>query len=127
MEIKEIGIIHSEYDRNRENKAPRQGNLNNNISKIEVFSSYLEGLNGLKTGDSILVLYWADLSNRDTLLSKCRGVGPIQGVFSLRSPHRPNPILVCKCEIIAIEENIITVTGLDALDKSPLIDIKISI
>ncbi|MDO5047691.1 MAG: tRNA (N6-threonylcarbamoyladenosine(37)-N6)-methyltransferase TrmO [Anaerococcus sp.] len=128
MKFKNIGIIHSPYDRKRINKPPTQGREDVE-SIIEVFKEYEDGLIGLKKGDKILVLYWADEADRDFLVSK--GGHFIKkeerGVFSIRSPHRPNPILVSKCEILAIKDNVLQVNGLEALDESMLLDIKISV
>lgn len=127
MELKEIGIIHSPYDRNGMRKPPKQGREKNEISEIEVFKEYEKALMGLKVGDEILVIYWADKAKRDVLISRCRGIGEEKGVFALRSPHRPNPLLTTKVIIDQIDGNILKVRGLEAFDKSMLIDIKISI
>ena len=126
MKLKKLGVIHSPYDRDGENKAPKQG-LDSVESTIEVYQEFQDALYKLKSGDEILVIYWGDKSDRSTLISKCKGVGPEKGVFALRSPHRPNPLLVTKCRIKNIQDNKINVIGLEALDESPLVDIKISI
>jgi tRNA-Thr(GGU) m(6)t(6)A37 methyltransferase TsaA len=85
---------------------------------------YIEGLSGLKPGQRILILYWLDNTNRSIMQQKKRGVGKIAGTFSLRSPHRPNPIGAATLPIEKIEKGIVTVKGLDCLDGTSLIDIK---
>jgi len=86
----------------------------------------VEGLLGLKPGDEVLVLYWLHRAARDTLQVHPRGdrSHPLRGVFATRSPTRPNPIGVTITRIRHIEENVVEVIGLDALDRSPLLDIK---
>lgn len=126
MKLEKIGLIHSPYDRQGKNKAPRQGE-NDIFSDIEIFKEYQQAIRGLNIKDEILVIYWADMAKRDVLISACPGRGEEKGVFALRSPHRPNPILFSKCVIEKIEDNIITVSGLEAIDRSSLVDIKISI
>lgn len=126
MDLKEIGIIHSPYDRKGLNKPPSQG-ASVVLSQLEVYKKYQEGLLGLHPSDKIMVIYWADEAKRDQLLARRKGHGPKLGVFALRSPHRPNPLLVTEARIEKIEGNILSVRGLEALDGSSLIDIKISI
>ena len=128
MEIKEIGMIHSEFDRSGNKKPPKQGQPSDgNISVIEIFPEFSDALMGLEEIQYIDVLFWADQADRSTLQAKIQGVGPIKGVFRLRAPHRPNPILLSTCKILSIDGNKVTVDGLDALDKSKLIDIKIHV
>lgn len=127
MELIEIGKIHSPYDRKGERKPPKQGSDEDLLSQIEVYRNYKDGLKTLKEGDKILVLYWADMADREKLISDFVGHSAGKGVFSIRSPHRPNPILLSEVLIERIEDNILTVKGLEALDGSSLLDIKISI
>lgn len=125
MEFKKIGVIHSPYDREGNNKPPGKG-LKDVVSKIEIYDQYKDGLYGLKVGDKIQVLYWADKANRQSLLVKRHGDLKEMGVFSIRSPHRPNPILVSECDVLEIDGNILSVNYLEALDQSYLLDIKIA-
>lgn len=122
IELKKIGIIHSKYKSSEE--APRQGKYSNEESIIEIYPEYFNALDGLENISSIIVLYWCDRANREILKSKPPFMTEEYGVFSIRSPHRPNPIAICVCNIISIEKNTIRVKGLDALDKSFLLDIK---
>ncbi|MDO5028164.1 MAG: tRNA (N6-threonylcarbamoyladenosine(37)-N6)-methyltransferase TrmO [Bacillota bacterium] len=126
MDLVQIGIIRSPYDREGLNKAPRQGQKTV-LSEIEIFKAYEAGLQGLEIGQEVLVIYWADQADRTILKARSRATGPIKGVFSLRSPSRPNPILITSCTLVDIKANTLTVAGLEALDQSALIDIKTTI
>lgn len=123
MELVKIGIIHSPY-RTRE-EAPRQGMFRNEASTIEVRKEYGPGLKGIEKYRHLLVFYWADQAARDELKSRRReATGEERGVFASRSPARPNPICLCVCEVTEIDGNLIKVKGLDAVDGSPLLDLK---
>ncbi len=98
------------------------------IMKIIVYPQYAEGLEGIEALDFIYVLYWMDrLSEKDRTILRVHPRGdkskPLRGVFSLRSPMRPNPIGLARVKLIKREGNIVLVKGLDALDGSPVIDI----
>ena len=76
-----------------------------------------------------MVLYWPHLIDAERRnLRKVHPMGrkdlPIQGIFATRSPARPNPILVSTVLLLARDANVLTVKGLEAVDGSPLIDIK---
>ncbi len=84
------------------------------------------GLVGLEVGGGALVLYWLHLARRDMVQLPVReGVrdAPV-GVFSLRTPPRPNPIAASVVEILAVRNGELDVVGLDCLDGTPLLDIK---
>ena len=84
------------------------------------------GLMGLVPGDNILVLYWLHRSVGYELQLHPRGdpSRPLRGVFATRSPRRPNPIGATVARILRIEGAVLEVLGLDALDGSPVLDIK---
>ena len=99
------------------------------IMKITVYPEYAEGLDGIEELDYIYILYWMNrLSETDRKILKVHPRGdvnkPLRGVFSLRSPMRPNPIGLTRVKLLKREGNILYVKGLDALPKSPVIDIK---
>jgi len=93
---------------------------------IRVEPAFTEGLLGLEPGDDILVLYYLHQSSGHSLQLHPRGdpTRELRGVFATRSPNRPTPIAVTSGRVERVEDNILTVTGLDALDGSPVLDIK---
>jgi tRNA-Thr(GGU) m(6)t(6)A37 methyltransferase TsaA len=84
------------------------------------------GLEGLELGARILVVFWFHRSSGYDLLQHPRGdrARRKRGVFTLRSPHRPNPVGISEVEVTAIERNVLTVRGLDAVDGTPVLDLK---
>ena len=85
-----------------------------------------EGLRDLAPGAEILVLTWLDRAARDVLVTRPRddAARPPTGVFSTRSPDRPNPIGLHRVQVIATEGLRILVGPLEALDRTPVIDVK---
>ncbi len=123
MELTQIGVIHSPYQERGD--APRQGRLSENEITIEVFPEFADGLKAVDKLSHIIVLYWGDRANRETLQSFTPfNQEEMLGVFATRSPNRPNPIAFCVGEVLHREDNVLTVRGVDALEGSPLLDIK---
>lgn len=85
-----------------------------------------EGLRDLRVGTEILVLTWLDRAHRDVLVVRPRGdvTRPETGVFSTRSPDRPNPIGLHRVEIAAVDGLRVRVRNLEALDGTPVVDVK---
>jgi len=123
-----IGFVHSPYK--TIDDTPRMGRLTNEISTIELDSQYVSATYGLKEGSDIFVLCWFDRSDRTILQVNPRGDSDgknrdeILGVFATRSPVRPNPISLTLVKLVAIEGTQLTVRGLDAMDNTPVLDIK---
>lgn len=88
--------------------------------------SVSEGLRDLRPGTEIIVLTWLDRARRDVLRVHPRGdpAIPEEGVFSTRSPDRPNPIGLHRVEIVSIEAGRVRVRNLEAIDGTPVIDVK---
>jgi tRNA-Thr(GGU) m(6)t(6)A37 methyltransferase TsaA len=86
----------------------------------------LEGLRDIQPGDEAILITWLDQAQRDVLTVRPRGDPrrALEGVFSTRSPDRPNPIGLHHVEITAIEGCRLRVRGLDAVDGTPIIDLK---
>jgi len=86
----------------------------------------LDGLHGIRPGDRVLVLTWLDRARRDVLRTHPRDdlSNPEQGVFNTRSPHRPNPIGLHEVEILSIDGPSLRVRNLEALDGTPILDVK---
>jgi len=98
-------------------------------SVLEIIPLYQDGLSGICAGNRLQVLYWMhELKEKDRQRLKVHPRGdkrrPLTGVFALRSPMRPNPIGVSDVRVVRVVENRVVVTGLDALDGSPIVDIK---
>ena len=121
-ELKQIGVIRSPY---REQKdAPCQGRHARDESTLEVFEEYESALRDIEQCSHLIVLYWQDKANRSTLQTRTPWGPEIHGVFATRSPNRPNPIGFCVVELLERNGRLLRVRGLDALDGSPLVDIK---
>ena len=86
----------------------------------------LGGLEGLRVGDEIVVLTWLHRADRDVLRVHPRGdvANPMQGVFSTRSPARPNPIGLHELRILEIDGARMRVSALEAVDGTPVLDVK---
>jgi tRNA-Thr(GGU) m(6)t(6)A37 methyltransferase TsaA len=84
------------------------------------------GLQGLRIGDEVVLITWLDRADRNLLSIHPRGdtSKAQQGVFSTRSPHRPNPIGLHKVTITAVDGLRLQVRGLEALDDTPIVDLK---
>jgi tRNA-Thr(GGU) m(6)t(6)A37 methyltransferase TsaA len=106
--------------------APRQGDEGAPEAWLVFAPEVSEGLRGLEVGAEVLLLTWLDRSDRDTLLVHPRGdlSRPEQGVFNTRSPDRPNPIGLHRVTILAIDGNRLRVSNLEAIDGTPIVDVK---
>lgn len=125
MNLQPIGIIHSPY--REKGEAPRQGFHTEDISEIELFEDFVSGMDGADLDRRLLVIYWGDRADRSVVKSKTPFTDVPVGVFTSRSPNRPNPLAVCIASIVEINGRFIKVKGLDALDQSPLLDMKVHI
>jgi tRNA-Thr(GGU) m(6)t(6)A37 methyltransferase TsaA len=122
--LEPIGVVESPL---RERAAaPRQGDEGAPDAWIVLEPGVLEGLDGVRAGDELFVLTWLDRARRDVLRVHPRGdlTRPAQGVFATRSPDRPNPIGLHRVEVLAVEGRRLQVRNLEALDGTPLLDLK---
>jgi len=100
------------------------------LSKVKIFPGFCAGLQRLNDFSHLIILYWFHLRDDEKERSILKVVprrhpgAPQVGVFASRSPSRPNPIGLCVTELVKIEECTLTIKGLDALQNSPIIDIK---
>ncbi|NLV27602.1 MAG: tRNA (N6-threonylcarbamoyladenosine(37)-N6)-methyltransferase TrmO [Methanomicrobiales archaeon] len=122
ISVNPIGIIHSPFL--KQGEAPRQGFGCTEKLVIEIYPQYHEGLGNMEGISHIWVLYWMDRADRNSLTAKRPDFNKPKPVFSIRSPSRPNPIALSIGKIENISGGNITVTGIEALDGSPVIDIK---
>jgi tRNA-Thr(GGU) m(6)t(6)A37 methyltransferase TsaA len=123
--IKFIGIIHSDLKKIED--CPLQEKENAPGAFIEIFPEFIEGIKDIKTGSEILLLTWLHKADRSIIKCVPRNNynAPLKGVFSTRSPDRPNPIGVHMVKILSVSNNgLIKVSALEVLDKTPVIDIK---
>ena len=101
-------------------QAPRQGDEGAPDAWLVFEPRVAEGMRDLQPGTEVLVLTWLDRAARDVLVTRPRGdpAGPPTGVFSTRSPDRPNPIGVHRVRIVATEGLRVLVRPLEALDQT---------
>ena len=107
--------------------APKQGREGSPLAWLAFDKSMREALRDLRVGKDVIVLTWLDRANRDVLRVHPRGdrTRPELGVFSTRSPDRPNPIGLHRVKIISIEDVLrIQVKDLEALHMTPILDLK---
>jgi tRNA-Thr(GGU) m(6)t(6)A37 methyltransferase TsaA len=106
--------------------APRQGDEGAPDAWIAFDDDVLDGLADLEVGSDVIVLTWLDRADRDVLTTRPRGDAsrPLTGVFSTRSPDRPNPIGLHRVQIAAIDGARVKVRNLEALNGTPIVDVK---
>lgn len=106
--------------------APRQADEGAPGAWLVFEPGMLEGLRTLRPGDEMIVITWLDRARRDVLTVHPRGdpSRPPEGVFSTRSPHRPNPIGLHQVEIVGIDGHRVRVRHLESLDGTPIVDVK---
>jgi tRNA-Thr(GGU) m(6)t(6)A37 methyltransferase TsaA len=106
--------------------APKQGDEGAPLARVVFRPEFCEAARDLKEGDEVLLLTWLHRGRRDVLFVHSRGDmnRSCRGVFATRSPDRPNPIGLHVVVIEAVEENSITIHNLEAIDGTPVLDIK---
>ncbi|HEX5347974.1 MAG TPA: tRNA (N6-threonylcarbamoyladenosine(37)-N6)-methyltransferase TrmO [Pseudonocardiaceae bacterium] len=106
--------------------APKQGDEGSPDAWLVFNSDVSEGIRDLAVGTEIIVLTWLDRARRDVLAVHPRGDPqvPKRGVFSTRSPDRPNPIGLHRVRIISIVGTRVQVRDLEALHETPIVDVK---
>ena len=139
--VRPIGVVRSAVKSLED--APRQGAVAGTEAEIVVDPAFAEALTGLAArigpaggsleagreahrSGKIIVLCWMDRADRGRLTVHPRGQEdkPERGVFSTRSPHRPNPVSLHTVELLEVRGNVLRVRGMDAVDGTPVIDIK---
>src|SRR5262245_28715180 len=122
--IEPIGYVRSALAKLED--APMQGDAGAPDAWLELTPQAAPGLAGIKPGDELLVLTWLHLAERDVLQVHPRGdlKRPLTGVFATRSPDRPNPIGLHRVSVLQVAERKIQVAPLEAIDGTPIVDIK---
>lgn len=123
--LKAIGIVRSEV---KQALPDRRDWWEETVSEIVIAPSLTEALDGLEGFSHIIVLYWMHLIPSGEVPLKVHPMGskelPLVGLFASRAPNRPNPIGKATVRLLQCQGNILMVKGLDALDGTPVLDIK---
>ncbi len=120
--LRPIGVVRSEV------KEQRAGGWAEVKSEIAIEEGLTECLDGLEQFSHIIVVYWMHRVPRERPPAKVHPRGradlPLVGLFATRAPHRPNPLGLCVARLEQRNGNILKVVGLDAIDDTPVVDIK---
>lgn len=120
--LKPIGIIHSPYhDRGC---APHQGCAKGRGCRVELFEEFEGGLRDIEGFSHIILIYYLHKAKGYSLMVKTPWDVTPHGLFTTRSPDRPNPLGISVVRLTDRHKNILVVEGLDAIDGTPLLDIK---
>lgn len=122
IQMKPVGIVRSSYAEQKD--APRQGRLSDELAEIHIYPEYADALHTIEACTHLVVLCWFDRADRSLLRATPPGQQKERGVFAIRSPGRPNPIGLEVVDLVAVRGTHLTVRGLDALDHTPVLDIK---
>jgi tRNA-Thr(GGU) m(6)t(6)A37 methyltransferase TsaA len=123
-EMRPIGRVESPLvDRHA---APKQGDEGSPDAWLVFHPDIVEGIRDLEVGIEIILLTWLDRAHRDVLTVHPRGDpgNPERGVFSTRSPDRPNPIGLHRVQVLSIDGPRVRVRNLEAIDGTPIVDVK---
>ena len=122
MQLKPIGVV-----RNQMRQAHRDTPWKEIESDIVIDDEWRDALDGLADFSHIWIIFYLDRVNASDSLRvhpMRRADLPRVGIFATRSPSRPNPIGICAAELLAVRDSILRVRGLDALDGTPVLDLK---
>jgi tRNA-Thr(GGU) m(6)t(6)A37 methyltransferase TsaA len=122
--VRAIGVVRSVLVDRAD--APRQPDEDAPAAEVVLDQAVVPALAGIAVGDRIELLTWLHLADRATLTTYPRGdtTRPLSGVFATRSPDRPNPIGLHTVTVTAVEADVVRVAGLEAVDGTPVLDIK---
>ena len=124
FDIKPVGKVSSSLK--TLDAAPRQADEGAPEAWLIFEPAAVEGLRNIEPGDELILITWLDRARRDVLSVHPRGdvSRPAEGVFSTRSPHRPNPLGLHEVTVTAIEGGRVRVRSLEAIDGTPIVDVK---
>jgi tRNA-Thr(GGU) m(6)t(6)A37 methyltransferase TsaA len=124
FDLRPIGTVSGPL--HRLDQAPRQGDEGAPEADLVFSDDVVDGLRNLAVGDEVIVLTWLHRADREVLAVHPRGdeSRPLEGVFSTRSPHRPNPIGLHRVTVLAVNGARLHVSGLEAVDGTPIVDVK---
>lgn len=123
INLSEIGFVESVV------AEPKDDAWGNVVSEIHLKTNFSSGLQGLEEFSHLIVVFWLHKSGFDIatdLVRRPRGRDdmPEVGIFAQRAKHRPNPLGITAVKLLGVTENVIKVQGLDAIDGTPVLDIK---
>jgi tRNA-Thr(GGU) m(6)t(6)A37 methyltransferase TsaA len=124
FELRRIGVVESALD--DLDAAPKQGIEGGAEAWIAIDPALRDGLDGVAAGSRLLVLTWLHRGDRDVLRVHPRDDAskPLRGVFSTRSASRPNPIGLHEVEVLEVDGHRLRVAPLEAIDGTPVVDLK---
>jgi tRNA-Thr(GGU) m(6)t(6)A37 methyltransferase TsaA len=124
FDIRSIGRVSSSL--RTVDAAPRQADEGAPEAWLVFEPEAIEGLRNIRAGDDLVLITWLDRARRDVLTVHPRGDAsrPPEGVFSTRSPHRPNPLGLHEVHVTAVESGRLRVSSLEAIDGTPIVDVK---
>jgi tRNA-Thr(GGU) m(6)t(6)A37 methyltransferase TsaA len=124
VEVKVVGVVESSLT--DVNLAPRQADESAPEASLVFDEEVREALRNIRPGDKLIVLTWLHRTQRNVLRVHPRGdpTREPEGVFSTRSPHRPNPIGLHQVEVTDVDGLRLRVRSLEAVDGTPIIDLK---
>ncbi|HZE26299.1 MAG TPA: tRNA (N6-threonylcarbamoyladenosine(37)-N6)-methyltransferase TrmO [Terriglobales bacterium] len=124
FQLRPVGVIRSILK--TRSQAPKQGSEGAPDAWLEVNSFAAQALDGLSTGDHVIVVTWLHRAKRDVLKVHPRSDPrrPLAGVFSTRSPDRPNPLGLHRVTVRRVAKNRLRIGPIEAIDGTPVIDIK---
>jgi tRNA-Thr(GGU) m(6)t(6)A37 methyltransferase TsaA len=123
-ELRRIGVVESRLS--DPGSAPKQAGEGGPQAWLAFEPEFAEALADVRPGDRMIILTWLDLADRSTLSVHPRDdpTNPLTGVFKTRSQDRPNPIGLHEAEIVAVDGIRVCVDQLEAVDGTPVIDLK---
>ncbi|MFS4583457.1 tRNA (N6-threonylcarbamoyladenosine(37)-N6)-methyltransferase TrmO [Phaeobacter sp. C3_T13_0] len=122
IEVRPIGVIRTGFEHVKD--CPMSGRRNATLSRIEVALEYQSALHNIELASHLWVLYWLHKSDRSARVRQARGNQVARGVFASRAPNRPNPIGLSAVRLVEYSHGILTISGLDCIDGTPVVDLK---
>lgn len=122
MEFEPIGVVHSPYHEKKE--VPVHKYNKNKVGKLEIYKKFEGGLKDIEGFSHLFVIFVFNKSDKEELLGHPPFDSRSHGVFSTKSPNRPNHIGLTVVELKEKKGNILYIKGIDMLDKTPVLDIK---
>ncbi|MGD2246195.1 MAG: tRNA (N6-threonylcarbamoyladenosine(37)-N6)-methyltransferase TrmO [Candidatus Aminicenantes bacterium] len=127
FKLKPIGVVHSPFKKTEDidsKKYADSGGFDTVQGELEIFPEFEEGLKDIEGFSHLIVLFVFHKSEGYSLHTQPLLDDTLKGVFSTRSPHRPNPVGMTVVKMLEREKNCITVSGIDMIEGTPILDIK---